>query len=160
LGRNRRWSLPPRNLEPGAGHPNRDRRAGGAAGPRTDAELPGRGHRTRANLRRTGRLRGRDRPEFHRHRLAHSVGCRWDAAARAAAGVLDLDALSSTAAGQLTVWPSDQAIPNTYALSVQPGQSTTNLATVALGATGSISIHNGSSASVNLTAGVEGWFTT
>ena len=64
------------------------------------------------------------------------------------------------AAGQLTVWPSDQAIPNTYALSVQPGQSTTNLATVALGTAGSISIHNGSSASVNLTAGVEGWFTT
>jgi hypothetical protein len=76
----------------------------------------------------------------------------------AASVVLNVTAKSSRAAGALTVYPAGSATPAGANLSFTTGATVSNLATVALGTAGQVTVTNGSIGSTAVTADVVGYF--
>lgn len=75
----------------------------------------------------------------------------------ATAVAVNVQALSPTATGSLTIYPSGTSRPATSALSFTSGRSTAALAVVRL-VNGKVSIYNGSSGQLDLTADVVGYY--
>lgn len=67
-------------------------------------------------------------------------------------------AVASTGGGFATVYPSDISRPAAASIDFAPGRIATNLAYAKLGATGAISIYNGTSGSSRLYVNVSGYF--
>ena len=75
----------------------------------------------------------------------------------ATAVALNVQALSPTATGSLTIYPNGTAQPGTAALSFASGRSTASLAVVRL-VNGKVSIYNSSSGQLDLTGDVVGYY--
>jgi hypothetical protein len=75
----------------------------------------------------------------------------------ATAVALNVEALSPAATGALTVYPDGTSRPGTSALSFTSGQNSAALAVVRL-VDGKVSIYNGSSGTLDLTADVTGYY--
>jgi len=75
----------------------------------------------------------------------------------ATAVAVNVEALSPTATGSLTIYPNGTSRPATSALSFTSGQNTATLAVVRL-VNGKVSIYNGTSGKLNLTADVVGYY--
>ena len=75
-----------------------------------------------------------------------------------AAAVLNLTVTDGGAPGYLTVWPASSTQPLSSELNWQAGQTTENLALVAVSPQGTVSFYNGSSAPVQLVIDADGWF--
>ena len=73
--------------------------------------------------------------------------------------VLKLTAVSPSAAGFLTMWPTGDAQPPTGNLNLNPGRTMSNLVFVKPGSN-QVSIYNGSAAAVNVVVDAQGWFAT
>jgi len=71
----------------------------------------------------------------------------------------NLTATSPTANGYLTAWPSGQPLPFSSNLNFTPGATVPNLAIVAAGTAGGVSLYN-SAGSTDLVADAVGYFTT
>jgi hypothetical protein len=76
------------------------------------------------------------------------------------AAVLNVTVTAPSAAGFVTVYPSGAAVPSSSNLNFGAGQTVPNLVTVAVSASGQVSLRNGSPGSVQLIADVSGWFGT
>ena len=77
----------------------------------------------------------------------------------ATAVAVNVQALSPTATGSLTIYPNGTSRPSTSALSFTSGQNTAALAVVRL-VNGKVSIYNGSSGKLDLTADVVGYYSS
>jgi hypothetical protein len=77
----------------------------------------------------------------------------------ATAVAVNVQALSPTATGSLTIYPNGTSRPSTSALSFTSGQDTAALAVVRL-VNGKVSIYNGSSGKLDLTADVVGYYSS
>jgi hypothetical protein len=77
----------------------------------------------------------------------------------ATAVAVNVQALSPTATGSLTIYPNGTSRPATSALSFTAGRSTATLAVVRL-VNGKVSIYNGSSGELDLTADVVGYYSS
>lgn len=78
--------------------------------------------------------------------------------AGATAVVMNVTAVTPTAPGFLTVWPSGSPLPTVSNLNFPAGKTIANLVTVKLGAGGRVSIYNYSGL-VDVAADVAGWYT-
>jgi Domain of unknown function (DUF5122) beta-propeller len=76
----------------------------------------------------------------------------------AASVVLNLTAVLPSASGHVTVFPTGQGRPRSSSLNFEPGQTTANVVTVALGAGGQVTMTNSSSGSTDLLADVVGYY--
>ncbi len=76
----------------------------------------------------------------------------------AASVVLNLTAVLPTSSGHVTVFPTGQGRPRSSSLNFEPGQTTANVVTVALGAGGQVTMTNSSSGSTDLLADVVGYY--
>lgn len=81
-------------------------------------------------------------------------------ASNVTAVVLNVTAVSPTANGVATVYPTGQSVPTSSNLNWRAGQTEPNLVVVPVGANGKISIWNGSSGTVQFLADEAGYFTT
>jgi hypothetical protein len=70
---------------------------------------------------------------------------------------VNVQALSPTATGSLTIYPNGTSRPATSALSFTSGQNTATLAVVRL-VNGKVSLYNGTSGTLDLTADVVGYY--
>jgi hypothetical protein len=77
----------------------------------------------------------------------------------ATAVALNVQALSPTATGSLTIYPNGTSRPATSALSFTSGENTAALAVVRL-VNGKVSIYNGTSGTLDLTADVVGYYSS
>ncbi len=75
-----------------------------------------------------------------------------------AAAILNVTVTGGGAPGYLTVWPASSAPPLSSELNWDAGQTTENLALVAVSSQGTLSFYNGSSAPVELVVDADGWF--
>ena len=73
--------------------------------------------------------------------------------------VLNVTAVTPSAAGSLTVWPSGSPRPLASNLNFTPGQIIPNLVVAKVGSNGAVSMHN-AQGSTGVVADVEGWFPT
>ena len=73
--------------------------------------------------------------------------------------VVNITSVDSTEPSWVTVWPTGGPFPDSSNLNTEPGQDTPNLATVALGEDGKITLYN-RAGSTNLIVDVFGWFPT
>ena len=71
---------------------------------------------------------------------------------------LNVTAVSPTAAGYITAWPSDRSRPGTSNLNFSAGQNIPNLVIAPVSADGKISLFNGSGGTVHLLADVAGYY--
>jgi uncharacterized delta-60 repeat protein len=76
----------------------------------------------------------------------------------AASVVLNLTAVLPALSGHVTVFPTGQGRPRASSLNFEPGQTTANVVTVALGAGGQVTLTNSSSGSTDLLADVVGYY--
>lgn len=72
--------------------------------------------------------------------------------------VLNVTEVAPTQAGNITVYPSDVAMPNVSNLNFGPGDVRPNLVTAKLGADGSVKLTNSSAGSTQLIADVSGYY--
>ena len=77
--------------------------------------------------------------------------------ATATAVVLDVTVVNQTAAGYLTVFPSDRSAPNASTINFVPRVTIANQVLVPIGADGRIVLHNQSAAPTDLLADVAGY---
>jgi hypothetical protein len=75
----------------------------------------------------------------------------------AAAAVLNVTALRSTAGGYVTAWAGGATRPGTASLNFSTGQAVGNLVLVPLAADGTVNLYNGSSGTLELVADVSGY---
>jgi len=80
--------------------------------------------------------------------------------ATAEAVALNVTAVSPTANGVVTVYPSGATAPNASNLNYYSGENVPNLVVVEVGADGKVEFHNGSTGSVQLVADLEGCYST
>lgn len=78
----------------------------------------------------------------------------------AGAVVLNVTAVSPSAAGYLSVWPSGVPMPGTSNVNFTPGVIVPNLVVAGIGSNGRVSIYNGSSGTSDVVVDVMGWFAT
>ncbi len=73
--------------------------------------------------------------------------------------VLKLTAVTPSAVGFLTMWPSGDTQPATGNLNMNPGRTMSNLVFVKPGTSGQVSVYNGSAAAINVVVDAQGWLT-
>jgi hypothetical protein len=78
--------------------------------------------------------------------------------ANAGAVVLNVTAVSPSAAGYLSVWPTGVPAPATSNVNFTPGVIVPNLVVAGIGSNGRVSIYNGSNGTSNVVVDVMGWF--
>ncbi|MFC1402814.1 MULTISPECIES: RHS repeat-associated core domain-containing protein [Streptacidiphilus] len=78
--------------------------------------------------------------------------------ARFGAAAVDLVAISGANTGYLHAWATGSTMPTTSVDSYQANGVTSSMAVVAPNATGSISVYNASSGSIQLVVDLQGWF--
>jgi len=80
--------------------------------------------------------------------------------ATAEAVALNVTAVSPTANGVVTVYPSGTTLPDASNLNYYSGENVPNLVVVGVGSDGEVRFHNGSTGSVQLVADLEGCYST
>jgi hypothetical protein len=83
--------------------------------------------------------------------------CRGNVPLNAKAIVINVTAVTPTAAGYITVWPSGEARPESSNLNFVPGQTVPNLVITKVGIEGMVSFYN-EAGDTHLIADVMGWF--
>ena len=74
--------------------------------------------------------------------------------------ILNVTVTDAGAPGYLTVWPASSSPPLSSELNWAAGQTTENLALVAVSSQGTLNFYNGSAAPVQLVVDADGWFAT
>ena len=74
------------------------------------------------------------------------------------AAALNIVAISGSSGGYLTAWPTGATMPATSMDNFQASTVTSSMAVVTPNGTGSVSIYNGSSVSIQVVVDLQGWF--
>jgi hypothetical protein len=73
---------------------------------------------------------------------------------------LNLTAVDSTANGVITAYPSDQSLPTVSNINYSTGVTVANMATVPVGSTGAITLHNSGTKPVDVLADAAGYYSS